>query len=419
MITRRTILHAGMVQGLAGTFGVALAQSQSPSRNKAAARKKDSADRVPVQSDTRIERVLDPVRDTHHLPGLIGAIFTGNRLTAIGAVGIRKIGAAQPIKATDQVHLGSCTKAMTATMIGTLVDEGKLSWGSTLEKVFPDVAPQLDPEFQKVTLSHLLTHRAGLPHDVSWWHLPGQSTTEQRSSVLTTLLVKPPQNRPGSTYVYSNVGYVLAGLMAEQVTGQSWETLMRRRLFEPLGMTSAGFGSPGRPGTVSEPWGHRVSGGQVRPTQQDNAPAMGPAGTVHCSIPDWGKFAALHLAGARSGEAVESLHFQSTPDSSSRIRICRRLARRRAHLGGRSRAEPQREQHLLVRHRLAGAGPEPRLPGRHQPGRQARRDRHRRGRRRADPGGRAPRIEPHARSARVEEPPSFRSTRLAGSRRPA
>ncbi len=243
--------------------------------------------------------MLAPVRDAHHLPGLIGAIFTGNRLTAIGAIGIRKIGAAQPIKVTDQVHLGSCTKAMTATMIGTLVDQGKLSWGSTFEDVFPDVAPRLDPAFQKVTLSQLLTHRAGLPDNVSWWHLPGQTTTEQRYSVLTTLLVNPPQNRPGSTYVYSNVGYVLAGLMAEQVAGQSWETLMRRRLFEPLEMTSAGFGSPGRPGTVSEPWGHRVSGGQVRPTQQDNPPAMGPAGTVHCSIPDWGKFAALHLAGAR------------------------------------------------------------------------------------------------------------------------
>jgi CubicO group peptidase (beta-lactamase class C family) len=299
MITRRTILQAATAQGLAGTFGAALAQSQSPSRGKATAQKKGSNDRVAVQSDTRIERVLAPVRDTHHLPGLIGAILVGNRLKAIGAVGIRKVGDAQPIRVMDQVHLGSCTKAMTATMIGTLVDEGKLSWGSTFQDVFPVVAPQLDPEFQKVTLFQLLTHRAGLPHDVEWWHLPGQTTTEQRFSLLTTMLVKPPQNRPGSSYVYSNVGYVLAGLMAEEAAGQSWETLMRRRLFEPLGMTSAGFGAPGRPGTVSEPWGHRVSGGQVRPTQLDNAPAMGPAGIVHCSIPDWGKFAALHLAGAR------------------------------------------------------------------------------------------------------------------------
>ena len=59
--------------------------------------------------------MLAPVRDEHHLPGLIGAIVTGDRLAAIGAIGIRKIGSSEPIRVTDQVHLGSCTKAMTAT----------------------------------------------------------------------------------------------------------------------------------------------------------------------------------------------------------------------------------------------------------------------------------------------------------------
>ena len=113
------------------------------------------------------------------------------------------------------------------------------------------------------------------------------------------MLRKEPRGRPGSTYAYSNVGYALAGLMAEQVTGESWEVLMRRRLFEPLGMDSAGFGTPGGPDRVEQPWGHHVSGNEIKPTQQDNAPALGPAGTVHCTIPDWAKFAALHLRGAQ------------------------------------------------------------------------------------------------------------------------
>jgi CubicO group peptidase (beta-lactamase class C family) len=113
------------------------------------------------------------------------------------------------------------------------------------------------------------------------------------------MLKDAPLTRPGSTYAYSNVGYALAGLMAEHVSGQSWETLMIKRLFEPLGMTSAGFGTPGHPGKVDQPWGHHDSGGEVRPTQQDNAPVLGPAGTVHCSVPDWAKFASLHMRGAQ------------------------------------------------------------------------------------------------------------------------
>ena len=113
------------------------------------------------------------------------------------------------------------------------------------------------------------------------------------------MLEAPPLSRPGSTYAYSNVGYALAGLMAERVSGESWETLMQRRLFEPLGMASAGFGTPGQSGAVTQPWGHHLDGKDIKPTQQDNAPSLGPAGTVHCSVPDWAKFAALHLAGER------------------------------------------------------------------------------------------------------------------------
>ncbi len=195
------------------------------------------------------------------------------------------------------MHLGSCTKPMTATMIGSLVEEGKLSWNSTFRKVFPESASELHPQFRDVTLSYLLTHRAGLPHDGPWWDLPGATTTQQRHALMMSMLDRAPLSRPGSTYVYSNVGYALAGLMAERVTGEAWESLMRKRLFEPLEMASAGFGTPGQSGSVTQPWGHHLDGRDIRPTQHDNAPSMGPAGTVHCSIPDLAKFAALHLTG--------------------------------------------------------------------------------------------------------------------------
>ena len=298
MMNRRDVLKAVAAGGLAFPSGAAWAQSRS---KRTAKKKKDlsSSSATSLQVDERVNQVLAPVRDEHHLPGLIGAISIGDRLAAIGAIGIRKIGSSQPIQITDQMHMGSCTKAMTATLIGALVDEGKLSWKSTFRKVFPESADLFHPQFQEATLSHLLTHRAGLPHDGPWWHLDGLTTTQQRHALMMSMLEKPPASKPGTTYAYSNVGYALAGLMAEWVTGQSWETLMLKRLFEPLGMASAGFGAPGRGGDVSQPWGHHLAGRDIMPTQEDNAPSMGPAATVHCSVPDWAKFAALHLAGER------------------------------------------------------------------------------------------------------------------------
>jgi CubicO group peptidase (beta-lactamase class C family) len=293
MIRRRDVPLVAAAHGLAIWSGSAFAQTKG--RDK----KETATAAAPVHADARVSRILAPVRDEHHLPGLIGAILKGKRLAAIGALGIRKIGSSEPILVTDQVHLGSCTKAMTATMIGTLIDAGKLSFGTTISQVFPEAAPGLHPDFQSVTLSQLLTHRAGLPPNAHWWHLSGETTTDKRRDLLVRVLGDAPPSRPGSTYAYSNVGYVLAGLMAEQVTGLSWEALMRERVFEPLGMLSAGFGPPGHPDRVDQPWGHHPSGSEIRPTRQDNAPAMGPAGSVHCTVPDWAKFAALHLRGAQ------------------------------------------------------------------------------------------------------------------------
>lgn len=135
MFNRRDILKAVAVQALAFPSAAAWAQSR-PKRT--AKKKKDSSSNQTVQVDERINRVLAAVRDEYHLPGLIGAILMGNRLAAIGALGIRKIGSSQPIQVTDRMHMGSCTKAMTATVIGSLVEEGKLSWKSTIKKVFPE-----------------------------------------------------------------------------------------------------------------------------------------------------------------------------------------------------------------------------------------------------------------------------------------
>jgi CubicO group peptidase (beta-lactamase class C family) len=95
---------------------------------------------------------------------------------------------------------------------------------------------------------------------------------------------------------------------------------MRRRLFGPLEMASAGFGPPGRPRTVEQPWGHHAVRGQVEPTQRDNAPSMRPAAGVHCTMADWARFAALHLAAARGGaRLLEAATFRAlqTPPAGS------------------------------------------------------------------------------------------------------
>ena len=272
--------------------------------------------RLDGDGDDAILEAIIGIRDKTKLPGLTAAIVKPGSPLRLAATGLRKEGSPQAFTSGDLVHLGSCTKAMTATMIATLVEEGKLAWTSTLAKVFPNAT--IHEGYREVTFTQLLTHRAGLPANGSWWTLGSEkSTTDQRRELLRQVLIKPPRSKPGSEMFYSNVGYAMASLMAETVTGLSWEDLMRERLFEPLQMSTAGFGAPGALGKVEQPWGHTRLLGKLIPNQKDNAPALGPAGTVHCSMADWAKFIELHLRGGRGEKTVilkpESFRQLQTP----------------------------------------------------------------------------------------------------------
>jgi CubicO group peptidase (beta-lactamase class C family) len=299
MLDRRVFL-AALAGGIGGAPSFANAQSAPETKRKALRPVDPTTTSRRLEADPRVNRLLAPFREKHGLPGLIGALVVGEKIVAIGADGVRKLGADTPISVNDLVHLGSCTKAMTATLCGSLVDEKKLAWTSTIREIFPAQAKGLHTGYQSVTLLQLLNHRAGLPANGPWWDLgQSRSTTAQRRTLLTRILSKPPEYTPGTKMEYSNVGFALAGLMAEQVTSQPWETLMRERIFGPLAMTSAGFGAPGKVGGLDQPWGHNEDGGRFKPNQQDNAAALGPAGTVHATMSDWAKFGVLHLQAGR------------------------------------------------------------------------------------------------------------------------
>jgi len=271
-------------------------------------------------SAENLNSLLDPIRKKYDLPALAGAIVTSDGLIAVGAVGVRKYGTDSPVTINDQFHLGSDTKAMTATLLATFVEEGKLSWSTTLEQVFPELLGKMDAAYRKVTIEQLLTHRAGFT-DESWPQgmtfkdlhaLPG-TPREQRAAYVAMVLNERPVNQPGSTFLYSNRSYAVAGAIAENIANDSWEDLMRRRVFEPLGMQSCGFGAMGTPGItdpkkIDQPWQHKLVlefHRAIAPDPlADNPAVIGPAGTVHCSIVDWGKFITAHLRGEKGEKGI-------------------------------------------------------------------------------------------------------------------
>lgn len=264
--------------------------------------------RVSTNSVRDLNTLLEPIRAANKVPALACAVVISNRMVGLGAVGVRKAGVpSAPVTLEDKWHHGSLTKSMTATLAAILVQEGKIRWNSTLEEIFPDWASRMNAGWRGATLEQLASNRGGAPGDLGssgiWaqlWNFSG-TPREARRFLLEKLTVLPPARPPGTGYEYSNAGFALAGHMLETVMNLAWEDLLQRRLFAPLGMSSAGYGVPATPRYLDQPWGHQWSGGQAVPvepgTSADNPPGIGPAGTVHCTVVDLARYAGFHASG--------------------------------------------------------------------------------------------------------------------------
>ena len=258
-----------------------------------------------------IEPALEEIRAKHDVPALAAAVIRDGRLLTYAAVGVRKRGEDVPVTAWDKFHLGSCTKAMTATLVEVLVEQKQLRWEMTLAEALPDLADGMHPGYRKVTLLQCAAHRSGMPGADKTWPvgmdflavhaLPGPPRAQRRAYV-EKILAQPPAARPGTRFLYSNAGYAVLGAVCEQAADSPWEDLMEKHIFRPLRMTRTGFGAMGSPGPITEPWQHKVFEGKETPLEPgpliDNPPAIGPAGTVHCQITDWAAFVEAHLDGA-------------------------------------------------------------------------------------------------------------------------
>ncbi len=331
----------------------AAAQEESHRQNgvKAAAFSPSAAARAASFADTL--HVLEAIRRQYALPALAVVVVKDGRICDRAASGVRKVGDRIPVTTNDLFHIGSCTKAMTATLAALLIEEGKLRWDTTIAEAFPELVGGMDRQYETVTVEQLLTHRGGCPDQPpsdAWrraWKQKG-TPAEQRREFIGAVLAQPPAVAPGAKMIYSNQGYSVIGAMLEQVAGQSWEDLITRRLFKPLGMSSAGFGPPGTPGKVDQPWGHKrkssVERGlhraqpsragresregigaaheagdwdrsearlaETRPDQIDNPPAIGPGGRVHCTLEDLARFTIMHLEGERRGGLLQPETFR-------------------------------------------------------------------------------------------------------------
>jgi len=204
---------------------------------------------VSSQQSTLTTR-LEAVRVAATLPAIGGATFRSSGVMEIAASGLRRLGDKTEVTTGDLWHVGSITKSFTSALVGKFVERGELSWTTTLGDLF---GPARAGKFAPVTLINLLSHRAGLPPNVTpaiaaELRTSSPGVTEQRQKIADGVFGGEPLSPPGAQYLYSNLDYVVAGAILEMKTKRPWEELVKAEVLEPLKLSSVGFGAPGSPG---------------------------------------------------------------------------------------------------------------------------------------------------------------------------
>jgi CubicO group peptidase (beta-lactamase class C family) len=243
----------------------------------------------------------------HNVPAMTAAVVNSTGLVLADCHGVRKRGTSDKVELSDRFPLGSCTKSMTATLAAVLVESGKIDWDTTIGDVWPKATDKdLHPKLRTVTLDQLLSHQSGLPENLEgkeWISFfdEKQSPQLERKRMIKLVLSNAPTNPQGSL-AYSNLGYVIAAAMLETRGQDSYESLMKKHIFDPLEMRSADFRSMKSAKKLKPPllWGHRADVREPidpRTVGAENPTVYASAGTVHLSIEDFAKYARWQLAG--------------------------------------------------------------------------------------------------------------------------
>lgn len=254
---------------------------------------------APVQAqEPPVAETLAAAMEGQAVPALGMLVIRDGVVVDQAVRGLRSMDGTAPATVDDRWNLGSDGKAMTATMVARLVERGLLRWDAPLSEMLPELAADMRPEYRDVTLLELMSHRAGLPEnlgdmsDFQAFFTDARPLPEQRLAYLRRAVAEAPIGPARGEASYSNTGFILAGAIAERVTGKPYADLMQQEVFAPLGMTSATYDQTPDAG---EAVGHIE--GRVAIETEGNPEMLTPAGGVRMTLADWARFCIDQLAG--------------------------------------------------------------------------------------------------------------------------
>jgi len=248
----------------------------------------------------KFELDMKTVMTDFNLAGAGIAVIRGGKTVYARGFGLRDVMAQKPMTPETLFAIGSTTKAMTATVMGMLVDEGRLAWDAPVRDYLPWFALS-DPDIsRRITVRDLITHRSGLPrHDLLWYN----HQTDDRAIIIRRLAHVPFSADLRQKFQYNNLMFQTAGYLAGHVAECSWEELVSERLFKLLGMPRSNFDVEVsvQDDDHAEPY-REDDDQELKHIPFRRIVLSGPAGSVNSSVNEMARWVAFNLNGGRVGE---------------------------------------------------------------------------------------------------------------------
>ena len=179
-----------------------------------------------------LELLIAEAMDEWKIPGLAITVVQNEQVALVQAFGLRDVEAGLKVTTDTQFLIGSITKSFTSTGLAVLMDERRLDWNKPVRDYIPEFRLHDAVATERVTVRDLLCHHSGMPrHDWIW--MPGDLSYGQMLAAMRHLEMSDDVR---NSFQYSNLGYLIASIVAERVSGQSWTEFTRSALTDKLHM---------------------------------------------------------------------------------------------------------------------------------------------------------------------------------------
>lgn len=247
---------------------------------------------------TGLDAYIQTAMQDWGIAGLAIAVVHNDSVVFAKGYGVREAGKPDPVDTHTLFAIGSNTKFFTAVALGTLVDQGKMDWDAPVTTYLPWFQlydPYVTREF---TVGDALSHDSGLGRrgDLLWY-----GSAYNRDEVLRRVRYLKPMSSFRAKFGYQNIMVMAAGQAGGAAAGESWDTLVTRRILQPLGMTQTNTSVRDLTGLADVAQPHVWTDGKPTPVPWRNIDNIGPAGSINSNVMDMSRWLRMLLDDGRFG----------------------------------------------------------------------------------------------------------------------